>query len=42
MEFLVLHYKNGLKDERGKNKQQELSEIELIKLENKKLKIRIE
>ncbi|MDT0670217.1 helix-turn-helix domain-containing protein [Mammaliicoccus sciuri] len=33
---------DGLKDKRGKNKQQELSEIELIKLENKKLKTRIE
>lgn len=33
----------GLRDKRGKNKQQEkLSEIELIKLENKKLKTRIE
>lgn len=33
---------DGLKDKRVKNKQQELSEIELIKLENKKLKTRIE
>ena len=33
---------DGLKDKRGKNKKQELSEIELIKLENKKLKTRIE
>ncbi|MEB7414113.1 helix-turn-helix domain-containing protein [Mammaliicoccus sciuri] len=33
---------DGLKDKLGKNKQQELSEIELIKLENKKLKTRIE
>ncbi|RIN24101.1 helix-turn-helix domain-containing protein [Mammaliicoccus vitulinus] len=29
---------DGLKDKRGKNKQQDLSEIELIKLKNKKLK----